>query len=106
MVDISTIPAGLLKAPVDEADFAAALPERYQVLNLTGCSADSIKYMLDRGYAVTAQYQNRHVLIVGYDQYNFWIYSRTAGEASAVASDDATAAFAESGNVFLTYGEV
>ncbi len=107
MIETNKIPSGLLKATTDIGEFAKALPEGYEVWDLTGCPTDTIKYRLSRGFAVSAVFEGGNdVLITGYDQYNYWFYDNTTGEVYAVASDDAAAAFENQGNVFVSYGEV
>ncbi len=103
-LDSSKIPDGLLSAPVDEEEISQAVGDEYKVVNLTGCCVDSILYFISSGYAVTGQWSDDEaVLIVGYDTYNLWLYDEAAGEAYAVALEDAEAAFGECGNIFMSY---
>ena len=106
-IDTANIPEGLLSAPIDETEVTAAVGEGCEVLNLTGCSLDSIRYQISNGYAVIGQWSaDRTVLIVGYDIYdNIWIYNAGTGEAEAVAFEEAQAAFEENGNVFISYSK-
>ena len=106
-IDIANIPAGMLSAPVDEEKASEAVGEEYDIINLTGCSLDSIRYQISNGYAVAGQWStDRTALIVGYDIYdNIWIYNAETGEADAVAFEEAQAAFEENGNIFISYSK-
>jgi flagellar basal body-associated protein FliL len=106
MIDTAKIPQGLLSAPIEEEAVAQALPEGYNVWNLSGCSLDSIQYQISNGYCVIGQWSDtENKLIVGYDQFNIWLYDSTTGEAYAVAFEDAEAAFGSCGNMFISYHE-
>ena len=106
ILSASDVPQGILTATADEQAVAAALGEQYEVINFTGCSLDSVKYQMSRGYAVVAQIQTGAALILGYDIYdNIWLYSAQSGEAYAVAYEEAEAMFKECGNVFISYNK-
>ncbi len=106
-LDVSKIPQGLLSAPSDEATFAAAIGDGYEVWNLTGCTLESVLYQISNGYAVVGQWSaTESVLIVGYDIYdNIWLYDEDTQEIYAVYGTEAEAAFNEYGNIFLSYSE-
>lgn len=106
MLDTSQIPTGILSAPIDEATVQEALGEDYTVMNLTGCSLDSMYYQISSGYPVIARISSEATaVIVGYDIYNIWIYYPETQEVSPMASDDATALLESLGNIFVSYRE-
>lgn len=104
MLDTDSIPSGLIGAQLDAQQVQETLGDGYEVLNLTGSEEDVLKYYLNQGYPVLAQGSDGVWLIVGYDTENFWIYDATAdNKKKAIATDDTTKAFAETGNKYLTY---
>ena len=107
MLEPSQIPQGLLGASANEESVAGAVGDGYEVLNFTGCSMESVKYQISNGYAVCGQWSSGETaLILGYDIYdNIWIYNSETGQAEAVASEEAQAAFEENGNVFISYSK-
>lgn len=105
-LETSGIPEGILQAPIDEASVQQSLGEGYTVLNLTGCSLDSIYYQISNGYPVIAKISAEEtVVIIGYDIYNIWLFTPATQEVKPVASDDAETLLASLGNVFVSYRE-
>ena len=49
--------------------------------------------------------ENSSVVIVGYDEYNTYLYDPATGQISPYGMNDSTALFESAGNVFLTYIE-
>ena len=106
MLDIETLPQGLLSAPINEEAIAQVIGEDYNVWNLSACSLSSIYYQLSNGYPVIGQWtEEENLLIIGYDQYNIWYYDSSTGQAKAIVFEDAQAQFAAMGNVFISYHE-
>lgn len=103
MLDVDRISSGLLSAPLDAGKFQEAVGDGYEVINLTGSEEDVLKYYLNKGYPVVAQGSGAVWLIVGYDTENFWIYDASADKkVKAIATDDTTKAFEETGKKYLT----
>ena len=103
-LDIASIPQGLLEAPIEESLFREAVGDDVDIWNLTDCSLASIRYQISNGYPVAGRWsENENALIIGYDIYNIWLYDKQTGEPKAYAFEDAEAAFAAAGNVFLSY---
>lgn len=74
------------------------------VLDISGCTADSILYYISEGVPVFALTgSNMAVLVVGYDANNVFIYDPATNSTYAKSMTDATAMFNKAGNVFLTY---
>lgn len=106
MLDTAQIPEGILRAPLDETTVRQALGEGYTVMNLTGCSLESMYYQISSGYPVIAGVsEETAAVIVGYDLYNIWMYDPASGETAPMASDDAEALLESLGNIFVSYRE-
>ena len=105
-VDPAGIPEAVLTTSLDEGALAGALGDKYEVLNLGGCSQESLFYRLSRGSAVIAKSGPAEtMLLVGYDRDNFWYRTGNGDETKAIATDDSRKLFAENGNSFLSYLE-
>lgn len=85
------------------------LPDKH-VLNLTGCALDTMLYYLDRDYPVLSLSDEGAVLITGFNESEvvlldpaYLVLSPGNGTLSKVSRSAASAAFADSGNVFITY---
>ena len=102
----SDVPQGILNVSADVESVGGAIGDGYNMVNLTGCQLDSVKYQISRGYAVVAQTGTGGVTILGYDIYdNIWLYNAQSGETYAVAYEEAEAMFKECGNVFISYNK-
>ena len=76
------------------------------VIDLTGCSLDNVLYEVSAQRPVVAKTgENSSVVIVGYDEYNTYLYDPSTGQTSPYGMNDSTALFESAGNVFLTYIE-
>ena len=103
-LDPSQIPQELLTADATESSVAQAVGNGYNIWNLSGCSLSSIRYQLSGGYPVAARWGvGETILILGYDQYNIWIYNPAEGGLSAIAFEDAEPRLEQMGNVFISY---
>ena len=77
-----------------------------RILDLTGCTLDSVLYEISAGRPVLARTgEGTASLIVGYDEYNTWLLRPETGEVYACGMQDSTALFEKAGNVFITYLE-
>lgn len=103
-LDPAAIPQGLLTAPLDEATIQSAVGENGTVMNLTGCTLSSVLYQISSGYPVMARNgEGSSVLILGYDQYNIWMYNPADQSLYPGGLKDSTALFESMGNVFMSY---
>lgn len=74
------------------------------VLNLTGCTLDSVLYYVGRGYPVLAMTDRGNaVIIVGYDSKNTVIYNPLDTEIRKMGINDSRAFFEGFGNKFVSY---
>ena len=76
------------------------------VIDLTGCSLDSVLYEVSAQRPVIAKTgADTSVVIVGYDEYNTWLYDPVKKETYPYGMNDSTDLFQKAGNVFITYIE-
>lgn len=105
-LDTELIPEVILSGTLDETAIEEALQDGYQVLNLTGCTLESVLYMVGKGYPVIARVSDtENVVIVGYDSLNTILYYPDTREQGYYGMNDSTNLFAAAGNVFITYME-
>lgn len=98
------IPEAMKSATLDAQALQEVLGVEYEVLNLSGCTVDSVLYLVGRGYPVIAKLsETENVVITGYDPNNTWYYLPASQEIKPMASDDSRAAFAAAGNIFIGY---
>lgn len=78
--------------------------ENVLVLDLTGCSLESVLYYPDREIPVLALLDDGSaVLITGFNERNVILMDPQTGQISRMGQNDAAAWFEENGNVFLSY---
>ena len=86
---------------------AEVLQENLQdvlVLDLTGCSLESVLYYPDREIPVLVLSEDGSaVLITGFDEHNILLMDPAAGRVSRMGRGDAAAWFEENGNRFVSY---
>ncbi len=69
---------------------------------LSGCTLDMALYYIDQGMPVAAVTGDGAVLIVGYDPQNVILWTPGQTELRTMGRGDASAAFADGGNLFFT----
>lgn len=100
------IPDAVLKAPLSAKDLQDALGDSASVLDLTGCTLDSVLYEVSMQRPVIAAIKGgKSLVIVGYDGYNTLVYNPEDGKTSYMGMQDSTKAFEEAGNIFISYIE-
>ena len=105
-LNTAEIPEAVLQAPVDSVKLQEELGDSVTVLNLTGCSLDSVLYEVSTQRPVIAKTgDNSSVVIVGYDEYNTYLYDPKTGETKPYGMNDSTELFEKAGNVFISYIE-
>ncbi len=104
LVDTSTVPEVVLSGTIDENTLQQLLGDDYTVLNMTGCTLDSVLYQVAKGNPVVARVSDGvNVAIVGYDNYNTILYYPATQEQKYMGMQDSTELFAQAGNVFIGY---
>lgn len=100
------IPEAMLSATLDKAALQEALGDEGTVLDLSGCTLDSVLYEISAQRPVIAKTgANSSVVIVGYDKYNTYLYDPAKGETYPYGMNDSTDLFEKAGNVFISYIE-
>lgn len=105
-LNTADIPAEFLKGTLDEEALQEDLGDEGTAINLTGCTLDSVLYEISAQRPVTAKTGNgTSVVIVGYDQYNTYLYDPVTKETKPYGMNDSTQLFENAGNVFFSYIE-
>ena len=100
------IPDIFKSASWKKSELQDGLGEDGTVIDLTGCSLESVLYEISAQRPVIAKTgADTSVVIVGYDEYNTYLYDPSTGQTSPYGMNDSTALFKSAGNVFLTYIE-
>ena len=105
-LDTVDIPDIVLQGTLDVSALKKNLKKVGTVLDLSGCSLDSVLYEVSAQRPVIAKTgDNTSVVIVGYDEYNTYLYDPAKGETYPYGMNDSTDLFEKAGNIFLTYIE-
>ena len=106
ILNIGDIPEAMLSATLDKAALQEALGDEGTVLDLSGCTLDSVLYEISAQRPVIAKTgANSSIVIVGYDEYNTYLYDPAKGETYPYGMNDSTDLFEKAGNVFISYIE-
>ena len=100
------LPDILLQGTYDIKTLKKSLKKTGTVIDLSGCSLNSVLYEVSAQRPVIAKTgTNTSVLIVGYDEYNTYLYDPVKKETYPYGMNDSTDLFQKAGNVFITYIE-
>ena len=100
------IPEIVLQGTYDIKTLKKSLKKTGTVIDLSGCSLDSVLYEISAQRPVIAKTgADTSVVIVGYDEYNTWLYDPVKKETYPYGMNDSTDLFQKAGNVFITYIE-
>ena len=104
--NLADVPEAVLSGTLDEETLAQMLGDGYTVFDLTGCTLESVLYLVNRGYPVTAKVSDEvTVVIIGYNTYNTILYYPETGQSGYYGIKDSTKMFENAGNVFVGYIE-
>ncbi len=105
-LNLSDIPATVLKGTLDYEALAKELDASCLPMNLAGCTLDQALYSVSaQRPVIAARGDGGSYVIVGYDQYNTIVYNPDNQETKYMAMDDSTELFQNAGNVFYSYME-
>ena len=105
-MNIEDVPESIRTANWKKKELQDSLGDMGTVIDLTGCTLDNVLYEVSAQRPVIAKTgENSSVVIVGYDEYNTYLYDPATGQISPYGMNDSTALFESVGNVFLTYIE-
>lgn len=97
---------GALTGSLDEQELQESIGNDAEVLNLTGCTLDSVLYQVSaQRPVIAATGKNESLVIVGYDEYNTIVYNPQTKKTEYMGINDSTKAFQKAGNIFLSYIE-
>lgn len=104
LVNKEEVPSIILSGTIDEDTLQQSLGDEYTVLNMTGCTLDSVLYQVSKGNPVVAKVSDTvNVVIVGYNSLNTILYYPATGEQGYFGIQDSTNMFERAGNVFIGY---
>lgn len=105
-MELGDIPEVFKTGELDTDTLAEGLGSSGTVLNLTGCSLQSVLYEVSASRPVIAKISDTEsVLIIGYDPYNTILYNPVTQETYPYGLNDSTELFQSAGNVFISYIE-
>ena len=105
-MDTAELPEAILAGTMDIKTLKKSVKKTGTVIDLTGCSLDSVLYEVSAQRPVIAKTgSDTSVVIVGYDEYNTWLYDPVKKETYPYGMNDSTDLFQKAGNVFITYVE-
>ena len=105
-MNIEDVPESIRTANWKKKELQDSLGDMGTVIDLTGCTLDNVLYEVSAQRPVIAKTgENSSVVIVGYDEYNTYLYDPATGQISPYGMNDSTVLFESAGNVFLTYIE-
>lgn len=105
-LDIADLPAVVLEATLDKSALKEGLKDVGTVMDLSGCSLESVLYEVSAQRPVIAKTgAATSVVIIGYDEYNTYLYDPVKQEIYPYGMNDSTELFANAGNIFITYIE-
>ena len=105
-MNTSDLPDAVLQGTLDVTALKKNLKKTGTVLDLSGCSLDSVLYEVSAQRPVIAKTgTSTSVVIIGYDEYNTYLYDPVKKEVYPYGMNDSTDLFQNAGNVFITYVE-
>ncbi|MCG4587527.1 C39 family peptidase, partial [Anaerosalibacter bizertensis] len=93
-IDTEGIPEIVLQGTYDIKTLKKSLKKTGTVIDLSGCSLDSVLYEISAQRPVIAKTgADTSVVIVGYDEYNTWLYDPVKKETYPYGMNDSTDLF-------------
>ena len=93
-IDTEGIPESVLQGTYDIKTLKKSLKKTGTVIDLSGCSLDSVLYEISAQRPVIAKTgADTSVVIVGYDEYNTWLYDPVKKEIYPYGMNDSTDLF-------------
>lgn len=106
LIDLEDVPEVVISGTIDENTLQQSLGAEYTVLNMTGCTLESVLYQVGQGHPVIAKVSDTvNVVIVGYNNANTILYYPATQEQGYFGMQDSTSMFERAGNVFIGYTE-
>ena len=106
-LNLEDIPGAMRKGLRSVKKLQKSLGEAGTVIDLSGCTLDSVLYEVSAQRPVIAKTgKDTSVVIVGYDEYNTYLYDPVKKETYPYGMNDSTELFEKWGNIFISYIEV
>ena len=74
-----------------------------RILDLTGCTLDTVLYYVDQDIPVLALVNQEAMLVIGFNEQNIVLMDPSTGTVYKKGMNDSRSMFEESGNRFITY---
>ena len=105
-LNLEDIPEAIKSASLDTNALQEALGDEGTIIDLSGCTLDSVLYEISAQRPVIAKTgDNTSVVIIGYDEYNTYLYDPVKDETYPYGMNDSTDLFDKAGNIFISYVE-
>ncbi len=105
-LNLEDIPEAVKNASLDVKALQEALGDEGTIIDLSGCTLDSVLYEISAQRPVIAKTgDGTSVVIVGYDEYNTYLYDPQKEETYPYGMNDSTELFEKAGNIFISYIE-
>lgn len=105
-INIEDLPDVIRRGVWDVDAIQEALGNTGTVLDLSGCTLDSVLYEISAQRPVLVKLgAKKTAVIVGYDEYNTYLYHPQTGKTEIMGMNDSTELFEKRGNLFLSYIE-
>ena len=105
-LNLEDVPEAMKSASLDVTALQEALGDEGTIIDLSGCTLDSVLYEVSAQRPVIAKTEdNTSVVIIGYDEYNTYLYDPQKGETYPYGMNDSTELFEKAGNIFISYVE-
>lgn len=105
-LNLEDIPQVMLSGVWDVQKLQEGMGDKGTIIDLSGCTLDSVLYEISAQRPVIAKTgANSSVVIIGYDEYNTYLYNPSSGEVKPYGMNDSTELFEKAGNIFISYIE-
>ena len=106
ILNLEDVPEAIKSASLDTNALQEALGDEGAIIDLSGCTLDSVLYEISAQRPVIAKTgDNTSVVIIGYDEYNTYLYDPIKGETYPYGMNDSKDLFDKAGNIFISYVE-
>lgn len=105
-LNVSDIPQAVLNADLNLEVLEESVKDQGKILNLSGCTLESVLYEISaQRPVIAATGDGKSVVIIGYDEYNTYLYYPDTGQTGPFGMNDSTLVFSNAGNIFYCYME-
>ena len=106
ILNLDDIPEAVKQKFTDTSTLQESLGTEGKVMDLSGCTLDSVLYEISAQRPVIAKTgSDTYVVIIGYDEYNTYLYDPQKDESYPYRMNDSTELFEKAGNIFISYIE-